>query len=74
MQFSLSPPDRAVQRRTTQTGSCELPELAAEDVERLFRSTVLDALEVLADAKKLGPIPEAGEGGDLVGVSLRPLV
>ena len=52
----------------------ELAEMAADEMVSFFEPVVLDALSVVGERKNLGPLPPAGQGGDLVSVPLIPLI
>ncbi|TDD23453.1 hypothetical protein E1218_18000 [Kribbella turkmenica] len=67
----------AVGRLLTPDFSVVCPELADMTVAEMvtfFEPVVLDALTVVGERKNLGPLPPAGQGGDLPSVPLIPLI
>ncbi|MEU4608323.1 hypothetical protein AB0F43_35510 [Kribbella sp. NPDC023972] len=52
----------------------ELAEMTVDEMVSFFEPVVLDALSVVGERKNLGPLPPAGQGGDLASVPLIPLI
>lgn len=52
----------------------EVADMTLDQMVSFFEPVVLDALAVVGERKELGPLPPAGQGGELAAVPLIPLI